>query len=82
MNIVAAFSCVLIIGRGPDALGLFGRIFMLALSILAGFAAFAPGTQVGGRHGRGPSVPINTTGRVIVFLIAIVLFLVALGILK
>jgi hypothetical protein len=70
--------------HGPATLDLFGRIIVFALSILFGFLAFAPNTRVRGAfsYGKGPGVPINTAGRVILFLIALVLFLLALGVLQ
>lgn len=70
--------------RGPDHLDLFGRIVVFALSILFGWLAFARDTQLGAAfsHGKGPRVPIGSAGRVITFLIAVVLFLLAVGVIK
>lgn len=84
MNISGAYTCNLIIGHGPAALGLFGRVTMLVLSVLFGWLALARDTRLGApfSHGKGPRVPIGSAGRVITFLIAIVLLLIAAGVLK
>lgn len=70
--------------HGPATLDLFGRIIVFALSILLGFSAFARDTKVRGAfsHGKGPGIPINKAGRVILFLAAVVFLLLGLGVLK
>lgn len=57
---------------------------MLILSALFGWFAFARDTRLGApfSHGKGPSVPIGSAGRVITILIAIVLLVIGLGVLK
>jgi hypothetical protein len=74
----------LIIGHGSATLGLFGRVTMLILSALFAWFAFARDTRLGApfSHGKGPSVPIGSAGRVITILIAIVLLVIGLGVLK
>ncbi len=84
MNISDAYTCSLIIGHGPATVGLFGRVIILILSALFGWFALARDTQLGAAfsHGKGPRVPIGSAGRVITALIAIVLFLIGLGVIK
>lgn len=70
--------------HGPAHLDLFGRVIVFVLSILFGALAFGRDTRVRGAfsYGKGPSVPINKAGRVILFLVSIVLFLMALNVLR
>jgi hypothetical protein len=70
------------IGRGPSTLGPLGRASVFVLAIVSIVAALDPGTRVRGAfsYGNGPSVPINTVGRVIFCLVSLVLVLLALGV--
>jgi len=84
MNVSQAFLSILIIGHGPATLDWFGRVIVFALSIMFALAAFRRDTRVRGAfsYGKGPSVPINNAGHVILFLISIVLLLMAFGVLR
>jgi hypothetical protein len=81
MSVIMVFFglSLMIIGRGPDH-DLISSIFMVVLGIVAALGAFSPGTRVRGAfsRGKGPSVPINRAGRVILFAVAIVLVVVGL----
>jgi len=84
MNFHGSFIGALIIGHGSAALGTFGRIICFILSLLFGIASFRRGTQLRAAfsYGNGPGVPIVSAGRLILFLIAVVLFLLSVGVLK
>jgi hypothetical protein len=71
----------LAIGRGPATQDTFGSIVIIVLGIALSVAALAPGTRLRGAfaHGKGPSVPIGSAGRVITLLIALVLLTVGLA---
>jgi hypothetical protein len=68
-----------IIGRGP-AHDLGSSIAMVVFGIFFAVAGFASGTRVGAAfsHGKGPTVPINPAGRVILFALALVLLVAGL----
>ena len=84
MNISDAFRVGLVIGHGPSTRGLISRVIMFALGILFAALAVAPGTRLRGAfmHGKGPSLPIGSAGRLILGLVALVMFLLALGIIR
>jgi hypothetical protein len=67
------------IGNGPSRLGIVGRVITLILGILFGVMAFSPTTRLGGAftYGKGDRVPIGSAGRVITFIIALVMFYIA-----
>jgi hypothetical protein len=72
---------ILLISRGAVSWSAFEQALMLVLAALFLVSAFVPGTRIslGMSHGRRPGVPISKAGRVILILIAVVLFLAALG---
>jgi len=72
-------QCAAIIGNGPPDLGLVGRVFVLLLGILLVVAALSPNTRLGGAftYGKGARVPIGSAGRLITFLVALVMFYLA-----
>ena len=82
MNIFAAFRVALLIGHGPSTLDLFGRVIFFALGVALSTAAFQRGTRIRAAFsfGKGPSVPIGSAGRLILGLVALVMFLLAFGI--
>ncbi len=67
----------LIIGHGPSTPTRFDGVVLLVLSIFFGFAAFAPGARLRGAfsYGKGPSVPVGSAGRLILFVVAVVIFI-------
>lgn len=77
---IAVFQiAVLAIGRGPATLNVFGRVVVLILGIVFVAGAFSPDVRLRGAfmHGKGPSVPIGSAGRVILFLVSLVMFYLA-----
>jgi len=70
-------NCVcFLIGNGPARLGVVGRVITLLLGVLLVVAGSSPDTRLRGAfmHGKGPSVPIGSAGRVITLLLAFVMF--------
>jgi hypothetical protein len=69
-----------IIGRGPNTPGKVGGAVMVVLGIIFVALSVGPQTRVGGAftHGKGETVPINPTGRVILFAAALVLMFLGL----
>ena len=78
MALVGIFSAA--IDHGSSTVGKFGGTIMVVLGIFCALLSFASGTRVGGAftHGKGETVPINPAGRVILFLLALVLVIVGL----
>jgi hypothetical protein len=70
--------------HGPEHLDVFGRIIVFALGIVFGIMSFARGTNAESvlKDGLRTKKPLNKPKRVILFLIALVLLLLALGVLK
>ena len=64
-----------VIGHGPSAPGKFSDVIMLILGIMFAAGAVHPKTRLRAAfsHGKGPSVPVGSAGRVILFLLALVL---------
>jgi hypothetical protein len=77
-------TLILMIGHGPATLSVFGRIVIFILGVLFAVGAFHRDTQLRAAFsfGKGPGVQIGSAGRVILFLIALVLLLRAAGVLK
>ena len=64
------------IGRGPSTPDKLTSVIAIALGILFVFFAFSPETRLGQR--KTPGVPIGSAGRLILFIIAIVMFTVGI----
>jgi hypothetical protein len=69
-----------VIGNGPNAPGKVASAIMIALGIFCVVLSLASGTRVGAAfsHGRGPTVPISSAGRVLMAALALVLLIVGL----
>jgi len=67
-----------VIGHGPSRPDAVGSVIMVVLGMLLGYAALAPGTRLRGAfsHGKGPSVPIGSAGRLITLIAAAVMLTV------
>ncbi len=82
MSFLASW-CAFIIGHGSATLGPLGRVFVFVLGALFGVAAFHRKTRfrTGMSRYKDSGVPISSAGRVIIFLMGLVLILMALNIL-
>lgn len=71
------FSAV--IGNGPSTPTMVSRVIMFALGIFIAILACSPNVRIRGAfaHGKGPSVPIGSAGRVILVITGLVLLYVA-----
>lgn len=79
MTVSSLVQFSLVIGNGPSTPSMFGRVIMLVLGMFIAIAACSPNARLRGAfmHGKGPSVPIGSAGRVILFFIALVLIYVS-----
>lgn len=61
--------------HGPATPSTFTTIIMILIGLLSAYSAFYPGTRFGAAfsHGKGPTVPIGSAGRLILFLLAVVM---------
>ena len=80
MNMATIEILATAIGNGPNAPGKVGGAIMVVLGIL--FTALSVGSQtrVGGAfmHGKGETLPINPAGRVVLFVVALILIIAGL----
>jgi hypothetical protein len=68
-----------VIGNGSSTTSIFTRVIMFVLRVFIAILACTPNVRVRGAfmHGKGPSVPVGSAGRVILFLAALVLIYVS-----
>jgi hypothetical protein len=83
MNISEASVCCMI-GRGPATLGVFGRVIVFGLSLLFGWLALDSRVRVRPRfsHGKAPGMVLSKAERVILFVVALVMLLMAAGVIR
>jgi hypothetical protein len=69
-----------VIGNGPSTPSMFARVIMFVLGVSIAILACTPNVRVRGAfmHGKGPSVPVGSAGRVILFTAGLVLLYVAM----
>lgn len=69
-----------VIGRGPSTPDKLTSVIMIVLGVGRLVGALSPTTRLRGAfsHGKGPSVPIGSAGRVILFIAAVVMFTVGI----
>jgi hypothetical protein len=72
--------CAAIGGRGPSTPDKLTSVIAMVLGIVLLVGAFLPATRLRGAfsYGKGPSVPIGSAGRLILFIAAVVMFAVGI----
>jgi hypothetical protein len=78
MTVAIITSVCVAIGRGDATLGVAGRLFLAVMGVACVIGAFSSATQLRGAFGKGPGVPLGSAGRVILCLMALVMFHAAL----
>lgn len=79
MTVSSYVQFFLVIGNGPSTPSVFSRVIMFMLGVFITILACSPNVRLRGAfmHGKGPSVPIGSAGRVILFIAALVLIYVS-----